>query len=188
MSLGDRIRKKRASLKLSQEYVADQLGVSRQAVSKWEQGKTEPNAKNLAELACLFEMPLSELVESEKPTETPEQTRKRILSKNLEMITVGAYTGAVVLWTIKTSDPGFKVYASVLIFILAMLMARNITKLPYEIRTAMAVKELIFCIVIFCMARFLEPMIGNVFNAVLMLVVTVLYAKYVRFPDIRTNK
>lgn len=175
-------------MKLSQEYIADRLGVSRQAVSKWEQGKSEPNANNLAELACLFEMALSELVESEKPTETPEQIRKRILSKNLEMITVGAYTGAVVLWTIKTSDPGFKVYAAVLIFILAILMARNIAKLPYEIRTAMAVKELLFCVVIFCMARFLEPKIGNVFNAVLMAAVTVLYAKHVRFPDIRKNE
>lgn len=184
MGLGDRIRKKRTSLKLSQEYVADQLGVSRQAVSKWEQGKTEPNAKNLAELACLFEVPLSELVESEKPAETPEQIRKKILRKNLEIITVGAYTGAVVLWTIKTSDPGFKVYASVLIFILALMMASNIMKLPNEIRTVMVVKELLFCVAIFCMARFVEPLIGNVYNAVLMAAVTVLYAKYVRFPDV----
>ena len=175
-------------MKLSQEYIADRLGVSRQAVSKWEQGKSEPNANNLAELACLFEMPLSELVESEKPRETSEQIRKKILRKNLEIITVGAYTGAVVLWTIKTSDPGFKIYASVLIFVLALLMASNIMKLPNEIRTVMAVKELIFCIMIFCMARFLEPMIGNVYNAVLMAAVTVLYAKYVRFPDVRTNK
>ena len=36
MSLGENIKNKRQELKLSQEYLADQLGVSRQAVSKWE--------------------------------------------------------------------------------------------------------------------------------------------------------
>ncbi|MBO5283092.1 MAG: helix-turn-helix transcriptional regulator, partial [Lachnospiraceae bacterium] len=36
MSLGQSIAARRKELKLSQEYIAEQLGVSRQAVSKWE--------------------------------------------------------------------------------------------------------------------------------------------------------
>lgn len=36
MSLGENIRNKREELKLSQEYVSEKLGVSRQAVSKWD--------------------------------------------------------------------------------------------------------------------------------------------------------
>ncbi|WP_074435671.1 helix-turn-helix transcriptional regulator [Oceanobacillus jeddahense] len=36
--MGINIRNKRKSLKLSQEYIAEQLQVSRQAVSKWEMG------------------------------------------------------------------------------------------------------------------------------------------------------
>ena len=51
MSLSANIRRKRKELKLSQEYVAEQLGVSRQAVSKWETGQSEPTAKNLTEFA-----------------------------------------------------------------------------------------------------------------------------------------
>lgn len=39
MTLGEAIRKRREGLKLSQGYVAEQLGVSRQAVSKWETGQ-----------------------------------------------------------------------------------------------------------------------------------------------------
>ena len=42
MSLGENIKAKRNELKLSQEYVAEQLGVSRQAVSKWETDQSEP--------------------------------------------------------------------------------------------------------------------------------------------------
>ena len=39
MALGDNIRERRTQLKMSQEYVAGQLGISRQAVAKWEAGK-----------------------------------------------------------------------------------------------------------------------------------------------------
>ena len=53
-------------MKLSQEYVAEQLGVSRQAVSKWETGQSEPTASNLIQLAAVFEMNLSELVAPNK--------------------------------------------------------------------------------------------------------------------------
>ena len=38
MALGENIRRRREELRLSQGYVAEQLGVSRQAVSKWETG------------------------------------------------------------------------------------------------------------------------------------------------------
>lgn len=54
MALHENIRARRTQLKLSQEYVAEKLGVSRQAVAKWEAGKSEPTAANMARLAaCL---------------------------------------------------------------------------------------------------------------------------------------
>ena len=60
MSLGENIKAKRNELKLSQEYVAEQLGVSRQAVSKWETDQSEPTAKNLTELAAIFQISLGD--------------------------------------------------------------------------------------------------------------------------------
>lgn len=65
MTLGENIKKQRERLKLSQEYVAEQLGVSRQAVSKWETGQSEPTAGNLVQLAKVFEISLSELADPE---------------------------------------------------------------------------------------------------------------------------
>ena len=38
MALSENIKARRTQLKMSQEYVADQLGISRQAVAKWEAG------------------------------------------------------------------------------------------------------------------------------------------------------
>lgn len=66
MTLGESIKKRREELKLSQECVAEQLGVSRQAVSKWETGLSEPTANNLIRLSEIFEISLSELVSPNK--------------------------------------------------------------------------------------------------------------------------
>lgn len=69
MTLGEKIRARRTQLKLSQEYVADQLGISRQAVAKWEADKSVPTSANLAELAALFEMRISDFSDDESHTE-----------------------------------------------------------------------------------------------------------------------
>lgn len=66
MSLGGNIRNTRKSLKLSQEYVAEKIDVSRQAVSKWENCQSEPSTDNLIKLADLFGIDLQELVSPEQ--------------------------------------------------------------------------------------------------------------------------
>ena len=53
-SLGEVLRAHRERCKMTQELVAEKIGVSRQAVSKWEQGKTEPSTTNLVKLARLY--------------------------------------------------------------------------------------------------------------------------------------
>lgn len=54
MTLGKRIGTLRKDRKLSQEYVAETLGVSRQAVSKWENDLSAPDTENLIALAKLL--------------------------------------------------------------------------------------------------------------------------------------
>ncbi|MGI6029890.1 MAG: helix-turn-helix transcriptional regulator [Eubacteriales bacterium] len=75
MALKDNIKTRRLQLKLSQEYVADQLGISRQAVAKWESGASTPTAANLAQLAALFDMSLAQLTEDRPDPAT--RMRKR---------------------------------------------------------------------------------------------------------------
>ena len=53
-SLGEVLKRHRAACKMTQEFVAESLGVSRQAVSKWESGKSDPSTSNLIALAALF--------------------------------------------------------------------------------------------------------------------------------------
>ena len=47
---------------MTQELVAERLGVSRQAVSKWESGASDPSTTNLLALAKLFELSPEELL------------------------------------------------------------------------------------------------------------------------------
>ena len=54
MTLGERIKDCRQNAKLSQEKVAELVGVSRQAVTKWEANQTAPNTENLFKLAEIF--------------------------------------------------------------------------------------------------------------------------------------
>ena len=54
MTIGNRISELRKKYSYSQEYVASKLGVSRQAVSKWETDQTAPDTYNLIALAELF--------------------------------------------------------------------------------------------------------------------------------------
>jgi DNA-binding XRE family transcriptional regulator len=61
-SLGEVIKKHRTEKKMTQEFVAEALGVSRQAVSKWESGAADPSTSNLIALARLFEMEPEDLL------------------------------------------------------------------------------------------------------------------------------
>ena len=49
---------------LSQEELADKIGISRQAVSKWERAESSPDTDNLIALARLYGVSLDELLES----------------------------------------------------------------------------------------------------------------------------
>lgn len=61
-SLGEVLKNHRTECKMTQEFVAESLGVSRQAVSKWESGKSAPSTTNLLALADLFGLTAEDLL------------------------------------------------------------------------------------------------------------------------------
>ena len=62
ISLGEAIKEHRTRCKMTQEFVAEALGVSRQAVSKWENGTSDPSTSNLIALAKLYGISAEELL------------------------------------------------------------------------------------------------------------------------------
>ena len=63
-SLSELLKENRLRCKMTQEFVAENIGVSRQAVSKWENGTSEPNTSNLVALAKLYGVSAEELLKS----------------------------------------------------------------------------------------------------------------------------
>ncbi len=63
MSLGNSIFQARKKCGLSQEAVAEKLGVSRQTVSKWETDETVPDIRQSKKMAVLYHVSLDELID-----------------------------------------------------------------------------------------------------------------------------
>ena len=61
-SLGEVLKNYRNKNKMTQEFVAEAVGVGRQSVSKWEQGISDPSTSNLFALAKLFGVSVEELL------------------------------------------------------------------------------------------------------------------------------
>lgn len=61
---------------LSQEELAEKLGVSRQAVSKWERSEASPDTDNLIALAKIYDLSLDELIYGEKEEKNEQEENK----------------------------------------------------------------------------------------------------------------
>ena len=85
-TIGTRIASLRSQYSYSQEYVADQLGVSRQAVSKWEQNQSSPDTENLIALSQLFNVSveylaigkIQEIINTSEAQKSQKSTQKRV--------------------------------------------------------------------------------------------------------------
>lgn len=86
MSLGNSLFNARKKSGLSQEEVAEKLGVSRQTISKWETDETLPDIRQSKKLAVLYHLTLDELIDfdadvkeiEEMIEKTSEETQKKI--------------------------------------------------------------------------------------------------------------
>lgn len=61
-TLGETLKAHRTRCQMTQEFEAESLGVSRQTVSKWENGSADPSTTNLLALAKLYGVPAEELI------------------------------------------------------------------------------------------------------------------------------
>lgn len=74
MTIGQRIAQKRKELGLSQEALGEELGVSRQAIYKWESDATLPEIEKLVVLSKIFSVTVGWLLGAEEPAAEPGET------------------------------------------------------------------------------------------------------------------
>ncbi len=73
MTTGEKIAALRREKGMNQEELAEQLGISRQAVSKWEAGVAEPSTENYKKLGKIFGVPADALFNPDRTAGAPEQ-------------------------------------------------------------------------------------------------------------------
>lgn len=85
MNLGNSLFQARKKGGLSQEEVAEKLGVSRQTVSKWETDETVPDIRQSKKMAALYHVSLDELIDFDidirEIQETIDKTRAEVEEK-----------------------------------------------------------------------------------------------------------
>ena len=113
MSLGERLKEQRNKSGFSQEKVAELVGVSRQAVTKWETGQSAPSTANLITLSEIYGVSLGELISgvSESPpsqnaTEPGSAVEKNRTAKNVFLVfaIIFAFVGIVAVAVINNMN------------------------------------------------------------------------------------
>ena len=66
MKLSEKLKKAREQIGYSQQDVADKLNISRQSISRWENGWTYPDIENLIVLSNLYNVSLDELLKEDE--------------------------------------------------------------------------------------------------------------------------
>lgn len=91
IKLADRLVELRKENKLSQEALAEKLGLSRQSISKWERAEASPDTDNLIALADLYKMSLDELLgnetvkaEDKKENKKEKREKKALTQKQIK--------------------------------------------------------------------------------------------------------
>lgn len=74
--VGSNIKKYRTEKNMTQDALAEKLCVTRQAVSNWENGRTQPDVETLEKLAEVFEVSVEELIYDEKRKTVIDRTIK----------------------------------------------------------------------------------------------------------------
>lgn len=86
MNLGNNLFQSRKKVGLSQETVAEKLGVSRQTISKWETDETIPDIYQAKKLAKLYNLSLDELIEFDVDLKEIEEVIKNTKEEKEEKI------------------------------------------------------------------------------------------------------
>lgn len=96
MNLGNKLSKLRKKAKLSQELLADMIGVSRQTISNWELNITIPDADHIKKISKIFDISIDELLDNDirdimerKISNTEKLTNKN--TKNIKILIITLY-------------------------------------------------------------------------------------------------
>ena len=95
MTLGERLYQYRKNVNLSQDTLAEKVGVTRQTISKWETDQSTPDFDKIVPLCELFEIGVDELLTGKKPVEEKKQenvlTKQEVKEKSAKVVSSSVF-------------------------------------------------------------------------------------------------
>lgn len=115
MTLGERLLAYRKTVHLSQDVLAEKIGVTRQTISKWETDQSTPDFNKIQPLCEVFGITTDELIKGEKPEngggtvhdhseEKRNQKKALIISISIFLYCIGAFSFPYMTETLKYED------------------------------------------------------------------------------------
>lgn len=100
MKIGEQLQQQRQLHQMSQDELADKLHISRQSISKWENGGSLPSFANVVAISSLFKISLDELIRGDEDLmEKLERNDRRISNVKLILI-IGIIIAVIVAATV----------------------------------------------------------------------------------------
>ncbi len=123
-NIGEKITKLRKETMMSQESLAEKIGVSRQAISKWERDETLPDIQNLIALSNVFGVSVDDIINNSNVNNNEERkqfTRMDLKKKSeiLIIIAVMMYIGSVFAFLILPFEEQMNIFVFGIIIAIA---------------------------------------------------------------------
>ena len=171
MNLSDRIQYLRKARGISQEGLADQLGVSRQAVSKWESEQSMPDLDKIISMSDYFEVTTDYLLKGMEPVVQKEEEQsikhRRIASNICYQLSLG-FIGLGIILSIILAD-----FLKISILLTPVLIVQGVGLLVWgtgrnlsEVRPSFQVKLALILFLLFVPHGFLSNILfplGKIF-------------------------
>ncbi len=132
MNIADRIQTLRKSRGISQEELADKIGVSRQAVSKWESEQSSPDLEKIILLSDYFDVTTDYLLKGIEPVEDVPKNKAdaRIFSILATVLNFIGLLAAIIIWEVERTPisvlGGFIIMAvGCMCFVVGQFMGTN---------------------------------------------------------------
>lgn len=100
VKINETLRQLRRDSGMTQEQVAAQLGVTRQALSGYESGRTQPGLDTLQRLADIYEVELTDLIYGNRPKQQIYISLKVLAIVTLSLFLIMVLAESLILWTI----------------------------------------------------------------------------------------
>jgi len=113
-NIGKTIKKIRGEKGLTQEQLAERLHVTRQAVSNWEQEKTQPDVETLTTMAEVLEVPVEELIYGNATNKESKVIIEKTTKKGIDTFEAVGVALAVVLSYAKWQSIGWAIFHGLL--------------------------------------------------------------------------